>query len=43
MRLTDEFAPYAKKYKIRTRNGYRPQPSRFSTDTKVGQLELPTR
>jgi Ca-activated chloride channel homolog len=32
-----------KKYKIRTRNGYRPQPSRFSTDTKVGQLELPTR
>jgi Ca-activated chloride channel family protein len=31
-----------KKYKIRTRNGYRPQPSRFSSDTKVGRLELPS-
>jgi hypothetical protein len=24
-----------KKYKVRTRNGYRPQPSRFSGDTKT--------
>jgi len=28
-----------KKYKIRTRNGYRPQPSRFATDGKTARLE----
>jgi len=27
-----------KKYKVRTRNGYRPQPSRFSSDNKEESL-----
>jgi Ca-activated chloride channel family protein len=30
---------HLKKYKIRTRSGYRPQPSRFSTDAKTANLD----
>src|SRR5258708_5447448 len=31
---------HLKRYKIRTRNGYRPQPSRFSSDSKTARPEL---
>jgi Ca-activated chloride channel family protein len=31
---------HLKKYKVRTRNGYRPQPSRFSTDGKTARSEF---
>jgi len=31
---------HLKRYKIRTRNGYRPQPSRFSSDSKTVRSEL---
>jgi Ca-activated chloride channel family protein len=30
---------HLKKYKIRTRNGYRPQPSRFSSDAKTAHVD----
>ena len=31
---------HLKRYKIRTRNGYRPQPSRFSSDSQTARPEL---
>jgi hypothetical protein len=31
---------HLKKYKVRTRNGYRPQPSRFSTEGKTARSEF---
>jgi len=34
---------HLKRYKIRTRNGYRPQPSRFTTDIKTGGTEFSSR
>ncbi len=34
---------HLKRYKIRTRNGYRPQPSRFTTDIKTGGPEFSSR
>ncbi len=34
---------HMKKYNIRTRNGYRPQPSRFASDSKTARLEFTSR
>ena len=31
---------HLKRYKIRTRNGYRPLPSRFTSENNVGRTEL---
>ncbi len=33
---------HLKKYKIRTRNGYRPQPSRFSTNAQIYPPDIPS-